>query len=116
MQSNGVEIERKDTAIRLVYTLFFVVIVRVVEAVLGVVVVFSLVFTFITKRPPRESVKRFANRTISYLYHILRYATYNETLPPFPFAEFPSEVEPVTPESSAHPTQDPASTTPDHNI
>jgi hypothetical protein len=43
MQSNGAEIERKDTAIRLVYTLFFVVIVRVVE------VVFSLVFTLITK-------------------------------------------------------------------
>ena len=116
MHSNGAEIERKDTAIRLVYTLFFVVIVRVVEAVLGVVVAFSLVFTLITKRPPSESVKRFANRTLSYLYHILRYATYNETIPPFPFAEFPQEVEPVTPAASAHPTQEPASTTHDHNI
>jgi hypothetical protein len=116
MPSNGAEIERKDTAIRLVYTLFFVVIVQVVEAVLGVVVVFSLVFTLLTKRPPSESVKRFANRTISYLYHTLRYATYNETSPPFPFAEFPQEVEPVAPESSAHPTQDPASTPYDRTV
>jgi hypothetical protein len=115
MYSNSAEIERKDTAIRLVYTLFFVVIVRVVEMVVGVVVVFSLVFTLITKRPPSESVKRFANRTISYLYHLLRYATYNETLPPFPFAEFPQEVEPVGPASSAHPTQESASTPYDHN-
>ena len=116
MKSNGAEIERKDTAIRLVYTLFFVVIVRIVEAVVGVVVVFSLVFTLLTKRPPSESVKRFANRTISYLYQILRYATYNEPLPPFPFAEFPQEVDPVAPASSAPPTQEPASTTQDHNI
>ena len=116
MQSTGAEIERKDTAIRLVYTLFFVVIVRVVEAVVGVVVVFSLVFTLITKRPPSESVKRFANRTISYLYHILRYATYNETSPPFPFAEFPQEVDPVAPESSTHSTHEPPSTTQDHSI
>jgi len=116
MPSNGAEIEQKDTAIRLVYTLFFVVIVWIVEAVLGIVVLFSLVLTLITKRPPSESIKRFANRTISYLYHILRYATYNETSPPFPFAELPSEVEPVAPESNAHPTQQPASTPQDHNI
>lgn len=116
MHSNGTEIERKDTAIRLVYTLFFVVVVRIVEVVLGVVVLFSLVFTLITKRPPSESIKRFANRTISYLYHVLRYATYNEISPPFPFAEFPYEVEPVAPESSAHLTQEPVSTTHNHNI
>src|ERR1700754_2733685 len=116
MQSNDAEIERKDTAIRLVYTLFFVVIVRVVEAVLGVVVLFSLVFTLLTKRAPSESVQRFANRTISYLYHILRYATYNEILPPFPFSAFPAEVDPVASESSAHPTQEPAATTHDPNI
>jgi hypothetical protein len=116
MQSTGAEIERKDTAIRLVYTLFFVVIVRIVEAVVGVVVVFSLVFTLLTKRPPSESIKRFANRTISYLYHILRYATYNEPLPPFPFADFPQEVDPVAPASSAHPIQESVSSTQDHTL
>jgi len=67
MCNNDVEIERKDTAIRLLYTLFFVVVVRVVEVVLGIVVLLNLVFTLITKRPPSESVRRFANRTISYL-------------------------------------------------
>lgn len=116
MHNNGIEIERKDTALRLVYTLFFVLIVRVVEAVVGVVVLFSLAFTLITKRPPSTGVKRFANRTISYLYHILRYATYNETTPPFPFADFPDEVEPVASDSSARTTHEPTPTTHDHDV
>jgi hypothetical protein len=99
MHRNGAEIERKDTALRPVYALLFVVIVRMVEAVVGAVVLFSLLFTLITKRPPHQSVKQFANRTISYLYHVLRYATYNETIAPFPLAEFPQEVEPVAPKA-----------------
>jgi len=116
MPSNGAEIEPKETAIRLVYTLFFVVIVGIVEAVLGVVVCFSLVFTLLTKRAPSESLKRFANRTISYLYHILRYATYNETSPPFPFAELPCEIDPVAAESNVPPPQSPVSPPQDHPI
>lgn len=91
------EIERKDTGIRLLFTLLFVVILHAVEAVLAVTVLFSLAVALITKRPPGERVRSFANRTSSYLYRIVRYLTYNEHQAPFPFADFPQEVEPLTP-------------------
>jgi hypothetical protein len=93
-------IERKDTGIRILLSILFGVIVQVVETVLGIVVLFSLAFALITKRPPGDWVRRFANRTVSYLYHILRYLTYNESEPPFPFSDFPPELEPLAPMNS----------------
>ena len=98
MQTEDTPIERKETAIRILLTLLFMVILeRVVEAILAVVILFELVYALITKRPPRERVRRFANRTLSYLYRIVRFLTYNEPEPPFPFADFPPEVEPPAP-------------------
>ncbi len=91
------EIERKDTGIRMLLTLLFVVILHAVEVVLAVTVLFSLAVALITKRPPGEQVRSFANRTLSYLYRIVRYLTYNEHQAPFPFADFPREVEPLAP-------------------
>jgi hypothetical protein len=90
-------IERKETGIRILLSILFAVIVHVVQTVLGVVVVFALAYALITKRPPGDPVKRFANRALSYQYHILRYVTYNAPQPPFPFADFPLELEPFTP-------------------
>lgn len=103
------EIERKDTGIRMLLTLLFVVILHAVEAVLAVTVLFSLAVALITKRPPGERVRRFANRTLSYLYHIVRYLTYNEHQAPFPFADFPPEVEPLAP-LLTETTEDPTTT------
>ncbi len=98
MQTEGTQIERKETAIRILLTLLFVVIVaRIVEAILAMVILFELAYALIARRPPGEGVRRFANRTLSYLYRILRFLTYNEPDPPFPFADFPPEVEPPAP-------------------
>jgi hypothetical protein len=97
MQVYDAPLERKDTGIRILLSLLFVVILQVVQSVLGVVIVFALAFALITKRLPGERVTRFANRTLSYVYHILRYLTYNAHEPPFPFADFPPELEPPTP-------------------
>ena len=87
-------VERKDTAIRILLTVLFCLIVQVTEAVLGVVVLFELAYALVTGNAPGERVRGFANRALSYLYRILRYLTYNEAEPPFPFADFPPEVEP----------------------
>lgn len=94
MQDNNTQIERKETGIRILLTVLFVVIWHVAETVLGVTVLFQLAYALITKRSPGERVKRFANHALSYLYHILRYLTYHEVEPPFPFADFPPELEP----------------------
>lgn len=94
MPVEEIQIERKETAVRVLVTLLFVVIAEVVvEVILGVVILFDLAYTLITKQLPPERVRRFANRTISYLYRILRYLTYNDTERPFPFSDFPLEVE-----------------------
>jgi hypothetical protein len=98
MPTDNTQITRKETVIRILLTLLFVVIVaRVIEVMLAVVILFEVVYALMTRRPPGERVKRFANRTLSYLYRITRFLTYNEAAPPFPFADFPSEVEPPAP-------------------
>lgn len=94
MTSEAPRFTRQETGLRVLFTVLFVVVVSVIELILGVVILFALVFTLITQQPPGERVRRFANHTLSYLYRILRYLTYNEFAPPFPFADFPSEVEP----------------------
>jgi hypothetical protein len=103
MQDDNTPIERKETSMRILLTALFVVIWHLTAMVLGVTILFQLAFALITKRAPGERVKHFANRALSYLYHILRYLTYQELEPPFPFADFPPELEPAgqTPKQSA---------------
>lgn len=95
MQGGGGEpIERTDTGIRILLTVLFVIVARVIEMVLLVVILFELAYTLATRRYPAASVRHFANRTIAYFYRIARYLTYNEDEAPFPFRELPPEVEP----------------------
>jgi hypothetical protein len=85
------QIERQETGMRIVLTVLFMLIVRVVEIVLGAIVLFQLVFTLITKRAPGERVVRFANRIIAYVMQLLRYLTYQDDQRPFPFSDFPAD-------------------------
>ena len=94
MQVEEIQIERKETTIRILLSLFFWVIMEVVKTVLGILVFFELLFALINKRAPSNQVRRFANRALSYHYRILRYLTYNELNRPFPFSDFPPQVEP----------------------
>jgi hypothetical protein len=89
------EIERGETGVRILLTLLYLVIGRVIETVLLVLIVFGLLYALILKEPPGERVRAFANRTASYFYRILRFLTYNEHDAPFPFSDFPREVEPT---------------------
>ncbi len=86
------KIDRTETGIRMLLTLLFFIIARLVGAVLGVVILFELFFTLITQRQPSAQVKRFANRALSYVVVIVRYMTYHEDEKPFPFSEFPPEL------------------------
>ena len=97
MDPEAHEIERAETGIRFVYFLIFLIIGRVVETVLVTVILFELLFTLVTRQAPGDSVRGFANRAVAYFYRIGRYLTYNDPDPPFPFAEFPPEVEPIAP-------------------
>lgn len=97
MEFQGIEFERKDTGIRILLSLLYWVILEVVKTALVVLVIFEITYTLITKKPPSEGVRTFANRALSYHYRMLRYVTYNEPYRPFPLADFPPEVESLGP-------------------
>ena len=87
------EIDRKDTGIRILLTILFALIVGVVESVLGLLILFALLWALITKQPPAVGVRALANPLITYYYRIGRYLTFNESLAPFPFSDFPEALE-----------------------
>jgi hypothetical protein len=87
-------IGRGDTGLRVLLTALFVVVGSVLDSILGVIVVFALLYALITRQPPSLRVRQFANRIIAYYYRIRRYTTYNESALPFPFSDFPEELEP----------------------
>ena len=84
-------VDRVETLIRLLYTLLFFLVIRVLEAAIGVIVFFQLAFALITNRTPNPAVNAFARRVIEYGYQIAHYVTYNRDRPPFPFDELPPE-------------------------
>ncbi|MEE2703129.1 MAG: DUF4389 domain-containing protein [Myxococcota bacterium] len=92
-----VTISRGATGLRILYTVLFFVIAQVLETVFSVIVLFELVYTLILEREPSPIVRRFANRVLSYFYRIGRYLSYNDSEIPFPFRDFPEEVEAIPP-------------------
>ncbi len=95
MEAEGIEIERGTTGVRCLLTLLFLIIARVVGTVILIIVLFELAYTLITMSPPPERLRAFANRAVAYVYRIMRYVTYSEARAPFPFVDFPDELEPL---------------------
>jgi hypothetical protein len=83
------EIERSETGIRILTTILFLLAVRVVEFVLGLVILFELAFALATRSAPPVRVREFADRVIRYAWQMAQYLTYNRERPPFPFDDFP---------------------------
>jgi hypothetical protein len=89
---------RKAIAVRLLYTILYLVIFEVLKVLIQMTVVFQYVYLFITKKYS-ERLRVFTNKVASYAYRVMRYITLNENRQPFPFNDFPNELEP--PETSA---------------
>jgi D-alanyl-lipoteichoic acid acyltransferase DltB (MBOAT superfamily) len=85
-------VTRKQVAIRLLYTLLYVAIFEVVKTIVLLITAFEYFFLLITLRH-NEPARTFANRVVTYGYRLMRYMTLNENQRPFPFAEFPGEIE-----------------------
>ncbi|MGA7564309.1 MAG: DUF4389 domain-containing protein [Desulfobaccales bacterium] len=92
---------RDRFAIRLLYTLLFPPIYGICNFLVLLTTLFQFALLLITLKHS-EPVRGFANRVISYEYRIWRYVSLNSSQRPFPFAEFPPEVEPPEPEVSFH--------------
>ncbi len=85
-------LSRKQVAIRLLYTLLYVAIFEVVKTIVMLTTIFEYFFLFITLRH-NEPARTFANKVATYGYRLMRYITLNENQRPFPFSEFPGEIE-----------------------
>lgn len=85
-------VSRKQVVIRLLYTLLYVAIFEVVKTIVLLITIFEYFFLLVTLRH-NEPARTFANKVATYGYRLMRYVTLNENQRPFPFSEFPGEIE-----------------------
>jgi D-alanyl-lipoteichoic acid acyltransferase DltB (MBOAT superfamily) len=85
-------LSRKQVAIRLLYTLLYVAIFEVVKTIVLLITVFEYFLLLVTLQHNKPA-RTFANKVATYGYRLMRYMTLNENQRPFPFSEFPGEIE-----------------------
>lgn len=87
------QIPRSITAERILNSFLFVFILHLIGSVLGLIVLFQLLYSLVTMGPPIQRVTRFADRITRYCFEIFQYMTYNSEHSPFPFKDLPAEPE-----------------------
>ena len=83
---------RTQIGIRLLYTLLYLIVFEVLKLVIQVTIFFQYIYLLITRKH-NDPMRNFSNKVATYAYRIIRYATLNENYRPFPFNEFPQEME-----------------------
>lgn len=83
---------RKQIVIRLLYTLLYLIIFEILKVVIQVTAVFQFIYLLITQEYSRP-LRNFSNKVATYTYQILRYVTLNGNYRPFPFNDFPAEMD-----------------------
>jgi len=83
---------RKKIFVRLLYTVFFFIIFEILKTIIQVSVLFQYVYLLISKTYS-EPVRNFTNKVSIYAYKVLRYVALNENEKPYPFSDFPQEIE-----------------------
>ena len=91
-QIEETKMPRKQIIIRLLYTLLYLIIFEILKTVVQVTVFFQFIYLLVTQKYS-EPMRTFSNKVATYAYRILRYATLNENYRPFPFNEFPAEMD-----------------------
>ena len=83
---------RKKIVVRLLYTVFFFIVFEILKIIIQVSVLFQYVYLLISKTY-NNPVRNFTNKVSIYAYRVLRYVTLNENERPYPFQDFPGELE-----------------------
>ena len=86
------KIPRGKIGIRLLLTILCLIILHVVQFVIQIISLVQYVLLFLT-RGHSEPLRKFSNQAAAYAYRLIRYVTLNENTRPFPFTEFPKEME-----------------------
>jgi D-alanyl-lipoteichoic acid acyltransferase DltB (MBOAT superfamily) len=85
-------VTRTQIAVRLLFSLLYVIIFEIVKAIILLTTLVQFVLLLITLKH-NEPARTFANKVATYAYRVMRYLTLNENRRPFPFSEFPEEME-----------------------
>jgi len=83
---------RGKIGVRLIFTLLCMIMLYMVHLVIQALVVVQYAILLIT-RGHSEPLRKFANQVATYNYRLVRYLTLNENGRPFPFSEFPQDME-----------------------
>jgi hypothetical protein len=87
-----IKASRKQITIRLLFTLLYLVIFEILKLIVQVTAVFQFIYLLVTQNYSKP-LRTFSNKVATYAYKVIRYATLNDNFRPFPFNEFPSEME-----------------------
>jgi hypothetical protein len=87
------KITRKQIGLRLLYTLLFMVAFEILKLVIQVTVLFQYIYLLVA-REYSAPLRSFSNKAAVYAYKLIRFLTLNDNSKPFPFAEFPVELDP----------------------
>jgi len=87
-------ISRGKIAMRLLYTVLFLIIFEILKTIVQVIALFQYIILFITKAP-NTALRNVSNKISSYAYRVLRYVTLLESQRPYPFTKFPEELHPA---------------------
>ena len=100
------ELDRGTIALRAVFSLLLALVLSVLNSLLAVVVIFQMVYSFVSQSIPSPRVQELGNNVTAYYYQVLRYLTHNDSQIPFPFSDFPTPLEvgrpAYAPASGAH--------------
>lgn len=88
----AVTVSRKQIGIRFLYTVLYLVVLEVVKVIVQVTAVLQFIYLLLTGKYS-EPLRNFSNKLAAYAYRVIRYATLNENLKPFPFNDLPAEME-----------------------
>ncbi len=85
-------IPRGKIWIRLIFAIICLVILSVMNFIIQVITLVQFVILLIT-RSYSEPLRSFSNKAAAYAYRLIRYTTLNDNARPFPFTDFPVEIE-----------------------
>ncbi len=85
-------IPRGKIGIRLIFTLICLVILSLMHFLIQMITLIQYLILLITKGYS-EPLRSFSNKAAVYVYRLIRYITLNEDVRPFPFTDFPREIE-----------------------
>lgn len=87
------KIPRGKILVRFIFTIICLIVLYFVQFLIQIVTMLQYIILLIT-RNYSEPLRRFSNKAAAYAYRLIRYVTLNENARPFPFADFPAEMEP----------------------